>query len=98
MTLPRGGKVRCNRRTPSPFVRLAVSKQEHYPLALDLGCGNGRNSRHLLESGYSVMAFDKFADQYGEELDLGRQPLPVGQCSRVCWNTSATGMAGSSGS
>lgn len=73
--LPKDGKIRCHVQEPSPFV--VKHMQPGSGLALDLGCGNGRNAQHMEKLGFAVRAFDKHNDLYGEELDLGRHRLPV---------------------
>ena len=44
---------------------------------VDIGCGNGRNSKFLKEMGYSnVVAFD-MADDYGYKMVLGEERFPL---------------------
>jgi len=46
------------------------------PRAVDIGCGNGRQSRFLEQIGFEVLAFDRKPD-YGSQIELGIDPLPV---------------------
>ena len=48
------------------------------PIVIDLGCGNGRNTIYLVDNGFEdVNAFDMKPD-FGEELHLGKEKIPVG--------------------
>ncbi len=43
---------------------------------LDIGCGNGRNSRYMMELGYKVDSIDMANDEFGVKCVLGHDPLP----------------------
>ena len=42
---------------------------------LDIGCGNGRNSKHMIDLGYKVDSIDMVGD-FGIKCELGKDPLP----------------------
>lgn len=50
-------------------------------VAVDVGCGAGRDARYLLEQGFEVHAFDQDADAIGHLQDLGEHP---GFTARQC--------------
>jgi len=68
--------VRCNNYDPTPYVRKHLPKIEVEGVALDLGCGNLRNTRFAESLGYTVWPFDKGGD-YGMKLDLGKETIPI---------------------
>lgn len=79
--------VRSGHVTPSPYLRkirpfldgigsFCRKHKEHAPRAVDLGCGNGRNSRLMAEAGYEVMSFDRVPD-HGHALELGKDDIPL---------------------
>ena len=78
----RGG----DRSGPSPYLKslketldvafTRINSHSGTPKALDLGCGNGKNSEWLKGLGYEVLSFDQKPD-YGYPIVLGRKPLPV---------------------
>jgi SAM-dependent methyltransferase len=84
----RDGKlvVRTNSNKPTPFLAsLSASinrvfheaQDDHRPTVVDVGCGNGRNSKYMDSRGWNVLAFDQHADyERSIQWDL-RQPLPV---------------------
>jgi tellurite methyltransferase len=43
---------------------------------LDIGCGNGRNSRHMSKLGYEVESLDMAPPDFGVKVILGRGALP----------------------
>src|SRR5450755_3572382 len=59
-------------RNNAPWPRLvrAVSLLGHTGEALDLGCGAGRDTRYLLERGFSVTAVDREAASLATLVDL----------------------------
>jgi SAM-dependent methyltransferase len=69
--------VRCGRKTPTPYLK---QNYKHFGkgkgFVVDLGCGNGRNSRFMKKRGHRVVSLD-MVDDYGKEATLGKQPLPV---------------------
>ena len=75
-----GGKmfkpVRCNNYEPTPYVRKHLPKFAEAGTALDLGCGNLRNTKFAESLGYYVWPFDKGGD-YGIKLDLGKEIIPL---------------------
>jgi SAM-dependent methyltransferase len=71
--------VRCNKTEPTPYLK---SNIKHLPFALDgyvldIGCGNGRNSKYMEKLCYHVTSID-MADDHGERRILGRDPFPRG--------------------
>jgi SAM-dependent methyltransferase len=80
--------VRCGRTEPSPFTKRCLAKiMTHYALkgeptfdklVVDVGCGNGRNSKRFLECGFKVRAFDMNSDCEGvEKIVLGMDKIPI---------------------
>ena len=79
--------VRMNTKTPTPYLRKKIDLLLGKPVIIngqqviggldvvDLGCGNGRNSRYMIERGCRVSSYD-MKDDYGEELVLGEDDLP----------------------
>ena len=73
--------VRCNKCTPTPYL---VKHLDQFLLGfgndvfiVDMGCGNGRNSKFLKELGYfHTMSFD-MAGSYGLPMILGKEKFPV---------------------
>jgi SAM-dependent methyltransferase len=74
--------VRTASVEPTPFLRsqsdflertaVVVAGSGRIPRAIDLGCGNGRNSKYLQSLGYDVLSFDLKPD-YGLQVDLTKQ-------------------------
>jgi hypothetical protein len=50
--------------------------QNMMPRAVDVGCGNGRNSKFMAGLGFEVISFDRKPD-YGHQIELGERELPV---------------------
>jgi predicted SAM-dependent methyltransferase len=51
-------------------------KKGEYPYVVDIGCGNGRNSKFMLRQGCIVTPLDMVND-YGVKTILGKEKLPV---------------------
>lgn len=71
--------IRINNNEPTPYLRSKVKslKYSHkIKFAVDLVCGNGRNSKYLKSLGYNVGAVDKFPI-YGSKLDLGSEEIKL---------------------
>lgn len=84
--------VTCGRLTASPYlvrhfdVFTASLRPAH--MVVDLGCGNGRNSRYMTKQGcLNVRSFDMAAD-FGSQLNLGVDALPIsdGQAQAILAN------------
>lgn len=69
--------IRCNNDKPTPYLRENIQKLKlsSGSNVLDLGCGNGRNSKFLSGMGFSTFPFDKKPD-FGKKLDLGCDSIP----------------------
>jgi len=67
--------VRCNRNTATPYLRQYVKQFPTKGRVLDIGCGNGRNTRFMEGLGYKVDPIDMAGD-FGMKRILGQQPLP----------------------
>lgn len=72
--------IRCgDGKKATPYLRkhlpdLDISRDV---LAVDLGCGNLRNTNYLIELGFKkVSSFDKAGD-FGFQVDLGKEKVPV---------------------
>lgn len=75
--------VTCGRLTPSPYlvrqfdVLTECLTSTH--MVVDLGCGNGRNSRYMAKRGcLNIRSFD-MAGSSGQQLTLGVDALPIGR-------------------
>lgn len=67
--------VRCKSTFPTPYLREVLKLLPRKGDALDIGCGNGRNSEFLKAFGFNVDSIDLVGD-YGEEWLIGVEPLP----------------------
>lgn len=67
--------VRCNRKDCTPYLRDNIKLFPKSGLCLDIGCGNGRNSKFMKEKGYDVISLDMVSD-YGKEHILGKDLFP----------------------
>lgn len=67
--------VRCGRKEATPYLKkhckLFEGKQ-----AVDIGCGNGRNTVFLREHGFDVVPID-MVDDFGEKIVLGKDRIPL---------------------
>jgi len=73
--------VRCGKTNPTPYLKknLKLLQRDNYEdeLVVDIGCGNGRNTRFLMKNGFkNCMAFDMVND-FGEKMTLGHDVFPV---------------------
>ena len=73
--------VRCGKTSPTPYLKknLKLLQRENYEEAqvIDIGCGNGRNTKFLMENGFkNCRAFDMVND-FGEKMTLGHDTFPV---------------------
>lgn len=64
--------VRCGRTTATPYLRKNSKLFPGKGNVLDIGCGNGRNSKYMLDSGYNVDSIDMVAD-FGIKCELGKE-------------------------
>lgn len=71
--------MRCTRgEGPTPYLRDSMKYMPPVvPKVLDIGCGNGRNSRFMQEQGYEIVPVD-MCDDFGVKLVLGKDDLPKG--------------------
>ena len=82
--------VRHNADQPTPFLRsiepflvrlcrLARAQNQplYIPRAIDVGCGNCRNTQLLASLGFEVLSFDQDPDHCGHIIDLEKHDLPV---------------------
>lgn len=67
--------VRCGCKEATPYLRKNISLFPENGKVLDIGCGNGRNSKFMNELGYDVDPID-MANDFGIECVLGEDPLP----------------------
>jgi trans-aconitate methyltransferase len=67
--------VRCGRNTATPYLRQYAKLFPDKGRVLDIGCGNGRNTRFMQELGYTVDSVDMAGD-FGTKRVLGRESLP----------------------
>ena len=67
--------VRCGRKEATPYLRKNSKLFPENGEVLDIGCGNGRNSKYMMELGYKVDPID-MADDFGIKCVLGEDPLP----------------------
>lgn len=78
--------IRAGCKKPSPFLKsqqqllaemvVNLTKAGRIPKAVDIGCGNGRNSDYVKGLGFETLSFDRRPD-YGYPIDLETQDLPV---------------------
>ena len=76
--------VRCGKQTPTPYLKkwhkalIDPRLKSDEITVVDLGCGDGRNSKFLLDKLTKPLlyAFD-IRDDYGTKCVLGRDKLPV---------------------
>jgi SAM-dependent methyltransferase len=67
--------VRCGRTEPTPYLKKNI-KFIHGKVA-DLGCGNGRNTKYLIENKLSDIVYPiDMAGDYGIKIVLGEENLP----------------------
>ena len=67
--------VGCGSTEPTPYLRKNIELFPEEGSALDIGCGNGRNSEYLRNLGYKVDSID-MVDDYGTQIILGKDNLP----------------------
>ena len=78
--------VRHSSMAPSPYlkslspflkdIRSFCLSHNKMATAVDVGCGNGRNSTALMGMGYEVISFDRQPD-YGYPIELGEKEMPI---------------------
>lgn len=70
--------VRCGRCDATPYLRknfkLLTAKKR--ASVLDVGCGNGRNTKFVRKHGHKVISVD-MVDDFGQRMTLGVDPLPA---------------------
>lgn len=67
--------VRCGKKTPTPYLRKNTKLLPETGKVLDIGCGNGRNTKYMKSLGYDVDSLDMAGD-FGIKTVLGKDPLP----------------------
>jgi SAM-dependent methyltransferase len=68
--------VRCGKTTPTPYLSKNLKLLPEKGKVLDIGCGNGRNSRHMMSLGYKVEPVDMAPPKFGSKIILGQESLP----------------------
>jgi SAM-dependent methyltransferase len=73
--------VRCGRSTPCPYLKKNIQLLgDSNKVVMDLGCGNGRNTKYLRLLGFNVIPVD-MVDDFGSACNLGLDPLPAKDAS-----------------
>lgn len=67
--------IRCGRGTATPYLRQYAKLFPDKGRVLDIGCGNGRNTKFMEGLGYKVDPVDMAGD-FGMKRVLGQEPLP----------------------
>jgi len=71
--------VRCGRTEACPYLRKNVhllDNENKNLQVVDIGCGNGRNSKFIKKRGHNVISLD-MVDDYGYKIILGKDKLPA---------------------
>ena len=69
--------ARCDHKKATPYLRQYVKLFPEAPAkVLDIGCGNGRNSRFMMKQGYEVDGIDMAPKDFGIKIVLGEDDLP----------------------
>ena len=66
---------RCGKNTPTPYLQKNTKLFPKTGKILDIGCGNGRNSKYMAQLGYKVDSIDMVSD-FGKKIVLAKDPLP----------------------
>lgn len=74
--------VRCKKQNPTPYLRnnihLLSGGQKIKTLSVvDIGCGNGRNSRFLKNQGSKYVYSLDMANDYGDKIILGKEEFSI---------------------
>ena len=77
--------VRCNKCNATPYLRDNLKKLEidiendlfDPRVVLDVGCGNGRNSKYMKGLGFPEVFSLDMAGDYGTKCILGVDPIPI---------------------
>ena len=74
--------VRCSKKEPTPYLRdkaKLLQPRVKGDICVDIGCGNGRNSRWATKQGYAVRPFDMAAKcmVVANQCILGHEQLTV---------------------
>jgi len=69
--------ARCDHKKATPYLRQYAKLFPPAPAkVLDIGCGNGRNSRFMMDLGYDVDGIDMAPVDFGVKIVLGEDDLP----------------------
>jgi len=69
--------ARCDHKKATPYLRQYARLFPETPgKVLDIGCGNGRNSRFMMDLGYDVDGIDMAPKDFGVKVVLGEDDLP----------------------
>lgn len=70
--------VRCPKTDPTPYLRDNLEKMniDKKSIVLDLGCGNGRNTKFLKLKGFKNIKSIDMAGDFGKKMVLGVDDLP----------------------
>lgn len=69
--------ARCNHKKATPYLRNFIKLFPKPPAnVLDIGCGNGRNSKFMMNLGYDVDGVDMAPKDFGIKIVLGKDDLP----------------------
>jgi len=67
--------VRCPKTTPTPYLKENLKHFPPHGRVLDIGCGNGRNTKFMASKGYNVIAVDMAPPDFGVAMVLGEDDL-----------------------
>lgn len=74
--------VRCGRKDPTPYlknnVKLFMEKEFwRKQVVVDIGCGNGRNSKYMMDLGFAAVCPFDMKNDFGTKITLGKDQIPI---------------------